>query len=302
MKPIYALLPDFVRAQKPFVFREIVRPQFSTDFHFHPECQLVYVVSGAGTRIIGGSVEQFEAGDLTFIGPNVPHVWYSHAARPEVPQEARSLALYINPEVVLHQLKPFTNTQTLADFFRQSERGLCLTGPTREQLVPLLTAMANQQDLTLLTSFLQILQVLVTGPEGRWLNPESLLVSYAGNAQSRVSRLMRFIQDHFRQPITLEETAAMAGLQLHSFCRFFKALTQRTFSEFLNEIRIGFACQLLQQSDLPVTQIAYESGFGNVSYFNRSFKKNRSMTPKEYRRLVQQVNDKVSGGLPSFPV
>ncbi|RRB04412.1 helix-turn-helix domain-containing protein [Larkinella rosea] len=287
MKPIYALLPDFASAQKPFVFREIVRSQFSTDFHFHPECQLVYVVSGSGTRIIGGSVEQFEAGDLTFIGPNVPHVWYSHAAQPETPLEARSLALYINPEVVLHHLKPFTNTQSLADFFRQSERGLCLTGPTREQLVALLTAMPNQSDLPLMASFLQILEVLKTSPEVRWLNPESLLMSYAGASQSRVARVMRFIQDQFRQPITLEETAAIAGLQLHSFCRFFKALTQRTFSEFLNEIRIGFACQLLQQSDLPITQIAYESGFGNISYFNRSFKKNRGLTPKEYRQCLQ---------------
>lgn len=292
MKPIYALLPDFASAQKPFVFREIVRSQFSTDFHFHPECQLVYVVSGAGTRIIGGSIEQFEAGDLTFIGPNVPHVWYSHAAQPETASEARSLALYINPEIVLHHLKPFTDTQSLTDFFRQSARGLCLTGETREQLVQLLMAMPNQSDLPLITSFLQVLEVLKTGSEIRWLNPESLLISYAGNSQSRVSRLMHFIQDHFRQPITLEETAAVAGLQLHSFCRFFKSLTQRTFSEFLNEIRIGFACQLLQQSDLSITQIAYESGNGNVSYFNRSFKKNRGLTPKEYRRILNQMADK----------
>ena len=293
MKPIYALLPDFATAQKPFVCREIVRPHFSTDFHFHPECQLVYVVSGSGTRIIGGSVEQFEEGDLTFIGPNVPHVWYSHSSQPEATSPARSLALYINPEVVLHHLAAFTDTQSLADFFRQSERGLCLTGETREQVAQLLMAMPNQSDLRLMTSFLQVLQVLKTSREVRWLNTESLLVAYADSTKGRVSRLMHFIQDNFRQPITLEETAAVAGLQLHSFCRFFKALTQRTFSEFLNEIRIGFACQLLQQSDLPVTQVAYECGYGNISYFNRSFRKNRGMTPKEYRRLLNHTADHV---------
>ncbi|MFC5411937.1 helix-turn-helix domain-containing protein [Larkinella bovis] len=284
MKPIYALLPDFATTQKPFVFREIVRSRFSTDFHFHPECQLVYVVSGSGTRIIGGSIEQFDAGDLTFIGPNVPHVWYSHAVQPETATEARSLALYINPEVVLNHLRPFTDTQSLADFFRQSARGLCLTGSTREQLVQLLMAMPGQSDLPLMSSFLEVLEVLKTSSEVRWLNPESLLISYIGTSQSRVSRLMHFLQDHFRQPITLEEAAAVAGLQLHSFCRFFKALTQRTFSEFLNEIRVGFACQLLQQSDLSVTQVAYESGYGNVSYFNRSFKKMQGTTPNAYRR------------------
>lgn len=289
MKPTYALLPDFATVQKPFVCREIVRPQFSTEFHFHPECQLVYVVSGSGTRIIGGSIEHFEEGDLTFIGPNVPHVWYSHLNQSDTTEQARSLALYINPEAVLQLLNLFTDMQPLADFFRQSERGLCLSGKASEQVAALMTDMQTQSDLPLIASFIQILQVMKTTPEKRWLNTESLLSTYAGTTQGRVSRLMHFIQANFRQPITLAETAAVAGLQLHSFCRFFKALTQRTFSDFLNEIRIGFACQLLQQSDLPITQIAYESGYDNVSYFNRSFKKNRGMTPKDYRRQLSQA-------------
>ena len=100
MKVTYTLLPDFSQSKKPFLVKKIVRPNFATDFHFHTECQLVYIVSGSGTRVIGESIEQFEEGDLTFVGPNVPHVWYSKLL-PDSTNSAASMTLYINPEIVI---------------------------------------------------------------------------------------------------------------------------------------------------------------------------------------------------------
>jgi AraC-like DNA-binding protein len=119
-----------------------------------------------------------------------------------------------------------------------------------------------------------------------WLNDVSLLKTYSNKNQGRVSKLMHFLQENFRTEITLEQAASVADLQLHSFCRFFKQLTHHTFSDFLNEVRIGFACKLLQQSDLPVTQVAYECGYSNISYFNRTFKKIHGITPREYRQSL----------------
>ena len=94
MKPTFALLPDFVTSQTPFVVKEIIRPAFATDFHFHDECQLVYIQSGAGTRIVGDSIEHFEAGDLTFVSPRVPHVWYSKPKPEDSGDRDMSVALY----------------------------------------------------------------------------------------------------------------------------------------------------------------------------------------------------------------
>src|SRR5690349_2696655 len=113
MKATYTLLPEFAPSQKPFVVKKIVRSYFSTDFHFHKECQLVYVLSGSGTRIIGHSIERFEEGDLTFVGPNVPHVWYSESKPDEPAPEAISLALYINPEAICEHLHALTDTMEL---------------------------------------------------------------------------------------------------------------------------------------------------------------------------------------------
>jgi AraC-like DNA-binding protein len=286
MKAVYTLLPDFATTYKPFVVRKITLPSFTTDFHFHHECQLVYIVSGSGTRIIGDSVENYQEGDLAFVGPNVPHVWYSKTSPNEEEQMAISIALYINPETVAENLKPFVDTQALTSFFEQSARGINIVGEKKEVISKILQESLHQKEVSLLASFLKILELLMDSEDIVWLNDVSLLKTYSNKNQGRVSKLMHFLQENFRTEITLEQAASVADLQLHSFCRFFKQLTHHTFSDFLNEVRIGFACKLLQQSDLPVTQVAYECGYSNISYFNRTFKKIHGITPREYRQSL----------------
>ena len=285
MKATYALLPEFAPSRRPFVVKKIVRPYFSTDFHFHKECQLVYVLSGSGTRIIGHSIEPFEEGDLTFVGPNVPHVWYSEPKQNEPAAEAVSLALYINPETICEHLNALTDTMELRQFFKESERGIRICGEKKDLITNILKQMLAQQSghLGALASFLQILDQLLDPEELVWLNVPDPISTYSTQTSGRVPKLMHFIQQNFKEDITLQQAASVAGLQIHSFCRFFKSLTNRTFSDFLNEVRIGFACKLLQQSDLPVTQIALECGYTNISYFNRCFKKINNVSPKAYR-------------------
>lgn len=283
MKATYTLLPDFTTTIRPFVIREIVRPQFSSDFHFHDECQLVYVVSGKGKRIIGDSIESFEPGDMTFIGPNVPHVWYSNAPTADNPKPDISIALYVKPDLLEGGLKHLINTDNLKQFFIQAERGLVVVGEKKERITQLMKDMLGQNGIPLLSSVLQILSQLIDPDDIRWLSEPSILSAYATRNEGRVSKTISYIHQNFREEISLEEAASVAGMQLHSFCRFFKTLTSRTFTDFLNEVRIGFSCKLLQQSDLTITQIGFESGFSNISYFNRSFKKIKGQTPSEYR-------------------
>ncbi|TLV01483.1 AraC family transcriptional regulator [Dyadobacter luticola] len=285
MKPTYALLPDFAEMRKPFLVKKIVRPSFSKDFHFHTECQLVYVLSGSGTRIIGDSIEHFEEGDLTFVGPNVPHVWYSQSDTEIHLKEAVSVALYINPDAVSQHLDGLIDTKELRHFFKESERGISICGAKKALITDILLQMPGQKNIALLASFAEILHQLLDPQDLVWLNVPNLVSVYAGQAPGRVHKLMHYIQQNFKEEITLQQAASVAGLQLHSFCRFFKTLTNRTFSDFLNQVRIGFAARLLQQSDLPVTQIALECGYANISYFNRCFKKINKMSPKDYRAL-----------------
>jgi AraC-like DNA-binding protein len=291
MKANFALLPDLAPSRKPFLVKKIIRPYFSTDFHFHKECQLVYIVSGSGTRIIGNSIEHFDAGDLTFVGPNVPHVWYSESAPGEI-TEAVSIALYINPDAISDHLDLLIDTKELRHFFKASERGITILGRKKKLVVDILSQMQERKNVALMSSFFQILDQLLDPDELVWLNTPDLISVYSAATSRRVPKLMHFIQQNFKEDITLQQAASVAGLQIHSFCRFFKGLTNRTFSDFLNEVRIGFAGKLLLQSDLSITQIALESGYSNISYFNRSFKKINKMSPKEYRNQGELKTDK----------
>jgi AraC-like DNA-binding protein len=290
MKANYTILSDIAHSQKSFFLKKITRPYFSTDFHFHKECQLVYVLAGSGIRIIGHSIERFEKGDLTFVGSNVPHVWYSDSASDQDREEAMSLALYINADAICEQLSMWIDTKEIHQFFKESERGIKIEGEKKAMICGIMEPMLEQRNITQLSSFLRIMDILREPADTVWLNAPDPISTYSAQPPGRIPKLMGFIHQNFKEQITLQQAASVSGLQLHAFCRFFKSLTNRTFSEFLNDVRIGFACNLLQQSELSVTQIALECGYVNISYFNRCFKKINKMTPKEYRHLLTTKN------------
>lgn len=282
MKATLALLADSASKQKPFILKETRLRRFAPDFHFHDECQLVLIAAGRGRRVIGDSIDRFEPGELTFVGPNVPHVWHSE---PEADGAmAASIVLYLHPQRVLDHLGALVDTEPLAAFFQASVRNLVIEGAKRARIAAILARMRAETDLQQLASSLQICQELLDGQERRWLCTASSVNVYTGKRQERVRRLMRFIREHFTEQIGLAEAAAAAGMQVHAFCRFFKELTQRTFSEFLNEVRIEHACRLLQQTDSPVTEVAYACGFSNLAYFNRCFKRLQGVPPTHYRK------------------
>ncbi len=287
MKATFTLLPDFSTTNKPFTIKEITKSEFDTDFHFHNECQLVYIASGKGTRVIGDSIEKYNVGDLTFIGSNVPHVWYSSKINDDAVVRSVSIALYISPEAVLKSLTPFINISELPILFKEAERGLRIEGNKKKLIIGYLTDMTTQNGIELMSTFLKIIGLLVTSSEMVYLNEQSLLDIYSVKPPGRVSKLMTYIHHNFQSDITLASAASVVDLQIHSFCRYFKSLTNRTFTDFLNEVRISNACKLLQNYDLSISQVAFDSGFSNISYFNRIFKKLRGTTPREYRFIDQ---------------
>jgi len=288
MKANFAILSDLAYSRKSFVVKKISRSAFSNDFHFHKECQLVYVVSGCGIRVIGHSVERFEKGDLTFIGANVPHVWYSEyeAGQPKS-GEAISLALYIDSELICERLGTLMDTKEIRHFLNESQRGLKIEGEKLVVIAGVLQQMVDQKDIGQLASFLLILACLLDPADLVYLNAPDPISSYAAQPPGRIPKLMHYIHQNFKEEISLAEAAAVSGLQIHAFCRYFKSLTNRTFSEFLNDVRIGYACELLHQSELPITQIALECGYNNISYFNRCFRKANKMSPKDFRKSLE---------------
>ena len=288
MKPIQAIL-GISTANKVFLTKEIVQHYYSTQFHFHHECQLTYIVESSGQRIIGNNIEYFEPGELVFLGSGVPHVWYNDKEYFQGSEHlrAQSLAMYINPDQLVESLEGFGCRNVLDHWLTISRRGVIYTGASKTELIGLFKALFYQEGMAKLITFLQLIDRLMHATDYRLLSSPDYVNSYSENDQQRMERLFQFIFANFRRDISLDEIASLANMNEFSFCRYFKSRTQKSFTQFVNDLRIGHACKLMQERYNPIETVAYESGFNNITHFNRQFKRIKGVTPRDYRKQLR---------------
>lgn len=110
-----------------------------------------------------------------------------------------------------------------------------------------------------------------------------------GLHQENLKAVLRYVQEHFAEAITVADAAGISGYSEPHFMRFFKQETGRTFSAYLNEYRLRYASFLLKETEDPVSRIAFQCGFGNLSYFTRRFRRQYGVSPREYRKNSENV-------------
>jgi hypothetical protein len=119
MKPVPAIILGNDEKRPVFLIREISKSNFDSEFHFHEECQLAYIIKGSGKRIVGDSIEYFAENDLVFLGPNVPHVWYNAGTGVSKDSSSVSLSLFISPTEFNKHLAPIGPNQKKAYYFTE---------------------------------------------------------------------------------------------------------------------------------------------------------------------------------------
>ena len=290
IKPVFTHIGHSPQEQLMVVERDV--PCFTTPFHFHPECELVYVLEGNGKRIVGDSVEPFHAGDLVFLGPNIPHVWYSDEAhqQPGGLVRSRAIVIYFNNELFGKNFYSLHETQCLKQLFHKAERGMRINGHSNKSLYELVAEMPHRKNLDRITGMLQILHMLSITKEYDLLASIGYQHSYDAKDNHKMDEVFQYVSQHFSRHITLEEMAALCNLTPQSFCRFFKKRTQKTFVDFVNEFRISHARKLLSENDeLSISEVAYACGFNNISYFIKAFKAITGITPREHKKNLMPV-------------
>lgn len=272
-----------------FAVRMINLPFFSTEFHFHKECQLVYVVESEGRRIIGDSVENFNHDELILLGPDIPHVWHNDKKYFEEykhENHARSVALFFDPDKLREAMAMFGLTSQVESLLRKTRRGMKFSGRTKSLLKQLLFDMAKQQYFDRLITFIRMLEILTRTREYRLLVSSGYVNTYQAKDNDRIDRVFRYVLEQFKTDIQLNKAAQIANMSKQAFCRYFKSRTQKTFLQFVNEVRIGHACKLMTDGHRHIASLAYDSGFNNLSSFNRSFKEIKEVTPKAYLKML----------------
>lgn len=254
-------------------------------FHSHPELELVFVIEGFGTRIIGDKVERFEAGDMVFIGSNVPHVWLSDPAFYEKDSTLKSkvIVTYFNPKVFEQLSDFFREFRSIGDLIRQSSKGIKIFGETRKIIADKLLELAAVEGFKKITGLLEIMDLIASSNEISFITEEAIKSNKEAYRSDRLIPVVNFIKRNFDRPITLKQIADIACMTEQSFCRFFRKRMGRNFSQYLTEVRLIHAKELLIQNDKTVSDISYLCGFKSSSHFCAVFREQVGKTPSQYK-------------------
>ncbi|MBX2922875.1 MAG: helix-turn-helix domain-containing protein [Chitinophagaceae bacterium] len=287
MKPVFAKILEGLE-NEVYATRFIDRPSFTTEFHFHTECQITYIVKSAGYKIVGDCVENFDAGELTFLGSCIPHVWHNDPVPDAVTSlsevSARSVALFFHPEKLVALLSNFFNTKKLQTVVETAKRGMKFYGKTKESLKNLLLKMSHEkQSPAKLILLLEMLELLCSAREYVLLAGAGYVNTYSNRDNEKMDKVFKYVFANLSANISLEAAASLIHMNKQAFCRYFKSRTQKTFIDFVNEVRITQACKLMAGDDHSIGAIAYQCGFNSLTNFNRFFKKIKGMPPREYR-------------------
>ena len=263
-----------------FLFRKFELSAFDAPFHFHPEFELTHIKKGEGQRYVGTQVEDFEADDLVFLGSNLPHCWISKPVSEN--QTVEATVVQFKRDFLGEDFLELPEMQKIKDLFTGSNAGLKISGKGKIEILTEMVYLEQNNEYLKLLSLLKILGILASSEELVPIDRSFSGLKHSNNETIRFQRVFAYLIEHYREEITLNKIAEVAHLSPTSFCRYFKAVTGKTFLEIINEYRIQYACQLLKKNELSVSQIAFESGFNDVPYFNKLFKKMKGVSPMKF--------------------
>lgn len=278
MKP---LLEDIgkKRGQHSIVAFEIEQQKLDFFWHYHPEYELTLIVHGKGTRMVGDHHENFESGDLVFIGPDLPHTWMSDR---HMEGNCKVVVIQFTKELI-QRFIGLEEDAKINGFLSDSKRGLTINSNNNDNVKNLIKALPSKTGIDKISVFLQILHLLST-LESRTLASSFYQPLKGAENEKRINTVCQYIQKHSTEPLTIQRAASIIHLTPSAFCKFFKRITGKTFSDYVNDIRIANVCRDLIATDKQVSTIAFENGFDTLTYFNRIFLKKKGMKPSNYRK------------------
>ncbi|TCZ67068.1 AraC family transcriptional regulator [Flaviaesturariibacter aridisoli] len=268
-----------------FVAYDLKVPAFPFKWHYHPEYELTLITRGSGKRLVGDSYEPFAAGDLVLIGPNLPHTWTS-----DRPLRGGSTAVVIQfSESFAGDFLHWPEAAGVAALLEGSAAGLHFPARASRALAELVTALPARTGMARVTALLEILGGLSRLRSMPLASAWFDAARGSKETERRINKVCQHIQKASARPLPLAEAAALLHLSPSAFCRFFKRVTGKTFSDYLNDVRTGHACSLLTGTDKSIAEIAFATGFESLTYFNRVFRKKKGLSPREYRARMQEL-------------
>lgn len=254
-------------------------------WHFHPEYEIVYISNGKGKRHIGDHLSTYEDGDLIFLGPNLPHYGFSRGLK----EQHFEIVVQVKEDFLGEGFLDSPELAAIRQLFERSKGGLIFHEPSKRKIGPRLYELADRDGFGRLLGLLEVLQEMALATDYDSLHVASKRVEVSALDKQRMDAVYQYVQANFREEIKLEAVANELNMTVPAFCRYFKKLTNSTFTQFANEFRVAYARKLLREEDWPIATVCMESGFNNLSHFNKQFKEVNGLSPSEYRNEMKQV-------------
>ncbi len=254
--------------------RELI---FFNKLHQHAEIQISLILEGTGKLIVGDSIHTYSNGDLIVLGSRIPHLFQSAASE----NNSHMISLFFTRDSFGPDFFHLSELKKVSSFIEKSHLGFKICSPGEE----LLGMMKQMPTLDRFHRFLQLLKILyqIEASQVKLMTGFRHPKALKSNEGRRLQSVLDYVVHHFNEDIKLESVAKLAFMTPNGFCRFFKQRTNKTFFQFLIELRIEHACQLLKSNrDITIMEASEKAGFKSISNFNRKFKKLKGKTPSEF--------------------
>lgn len=260
-------------------------------WHYHDNHEISFITEGSGKRIVADSIEEFNPGDLVFIGRNLPHVWL--VDKDSVAPNKRKLEmvfLQFRSETLSSELLSLSEFKNVAKAMALSEKGIRITGYTLNEVSEIMLQLPYLNDFERFLQFFKLMDIIGKSNELHPLASNDYVNIRSKIKNNRVAIIHEYLMKNYRDEIDLKHVASFVNMAEGSLCRFFKMHTGITIFEYLNQIKIEFACKLLMDKNLSILEVALDSGFNNLSHFNKQFKKNTGVHPTDYRKRLLDLS------------
>lgn len=260
-------------------------------WHYHPKLELVLILESAGTRFIGDSIENFSPGEIVLIGKNLPHLWLHDKNNFEEnsSHKARNHVIHFH-ENFTTGLAKIPEMACINDLFDRASRGIGFKKASNSHIIQTFNKMFELHGYDKVIALLKVLKYLSEQKEYSILSSAGYVNSFKERKNSKIVPVYEYIMNNFTERVCLDRAAALANMNPSAFSRYFKRIHKETFTRFVNEVKIGYACKLLIEQKYNISEICYRSGFNNVSNFNRQFKSLKKMTPTEFIKRHDRID------------
>ena len=269
----------YLNEQESFACRTYRTPDFETNWHKHDEFELIVITEGHGTVMMGDHIGEYKTGDVYFLAGNLPH-WFKKQHQKII---GSALVLHFKQDIFgvdFLQLSELKNVRNLI----QKNDGLQILAALKKEITAAMIQMETLQGFQRINVLLQCLQKI---------SYSNSIVTLTQNFESSnahidpaIEKIIDYSFKHYLTPVTLQQVANIASMSIPTFCRFFKKNIKKTYFDFIQDLRISHAGKLLTNTNKPILEICYESGYNSWAHFSKQFKQVKKMTPSKYRQAM----------------